>query len=175
MKKRILIVEDDAPLAHVLRDNLLYEGFDVDWVADGREAITQTRAARPDLILLDVMVPGLDGFAICEALNVGRDRLPIIMLTARSQKQDRLRGLKLGADDYVTKPFSFDELLARIQAVLRRSYATVQTLFLGDVRIDFTTMRAWKGKVALSLTAHEFAILHHLAERPGRVVVKSIL
>jgi DNA-binding response OmpR family regulator len=175
MKKHILIVEDDVTLARVLRDNLVYEGFEVDWVADGNQAIGQARATRPDLVLLDVMISGLDGFGVCRALHSGRDRLPIIMLTARSQKQDKVRGLELGADDYVTKPFSFDELLARIHAVLRRTSVLVQTLSLGQVRIDFVRMRAQKGAASLELTAHEFAILQHLAEHAGRVVSREEL
>lgn len=175
MKKHILIVEDDAALAMVLRDNLVYEGFKVDCVADGALAIGQARATRPDLVLLDVAIPGLNGFEVCRTLHSGRDRMPIIMLTARAQKKDKVLGLELGADDYVTKPFSFDELLARIHAVLRRTYVTVQTLSLGDVRIDFGQMRAWKRGAALDLTSHEFGILQHLAERPGRVVSRDEL
>lgn len=175
MKKHILIVEDDTALAQVLRDNLVYEGFEIECVADGDQAVGRVRAARPDLLLLDVMVPGMNGFDVCRTLHAGRDRLPIIMLTARTQRKDKVLGLELGADDYVTKPFSFDELLARIHAVLRRTYITVQALSLGDVAIDFRQMRAWKRGAALALTAHEFAILQHLAERPGRVVSRDEL
>ena len=145
MKKRILVVEDDLPLPHVLRDNLLFEGFDVECASDGEQALDRARAARPDLMLLDVDIPGVDGFEVCRRLSAERDRLPIIMLTARTRKRDQVRGLELGADDYVTKPFSFEELLARIHAVLRRSYPTVKTLSLAGVIIDFAEI-ARQGK-----------------------------
>lgn len=175
MKKRILVVEDDLPLAHVLRDNLLFEGFDVECASDGEQALDRARAARPDLMLLDVDIPGVDGFEVCRRLSAERDRLPIIMLTARTRKRDQVRGLELGADDYVTKPFSFEELLARIHAVLRRSYPTVKTLSLAGVIIDFAEMRASRKGAALALTSREFAILQHLAERAGRVVTRDEL
>ena len=175
MKKHLLIVEDDDALAAVLRDNLTFEGFRVDWAADGSAEIELAAAVRPDLVLLDVMMPGLDGFEVCRTLNAGQNRVPIIMLTARGQKQDRVRGLQIGADDYVTKPFSFDELLARIHAVLRRTSVMVPAVTLGDIRIDFGGMHASRGDTPLSLTAREFAILQHLAERPGRVVSREEL
>jgi DNA-binding response OmpR family regulator len=174
-KRHILIVEDDAVLAQVLRDNLVYEGFDVECVTDGAQAVDRARDTRPDLVLLDVMIPELNGFEVCRTLHASRDRLPIIILSARSQKTDKVRGLELGADDYITKPFSFDELLARVHAVLRRTSVTVQTLSLGSVRIDFGQMRAWKQGSALALTSHEFGILQHLAERAGRVVSREEL
>jgi DNA-binding response OmpR family regulator len=175
VKKHILIVEDDATLAGVLRDNLIYEGFLVDCAADGQQAIAQARVTRPDLVLLDVTIPGPDGFEVCRTLNAGSDRLPIIMLTARTQKQDKVRGLQLGADDYVTKPFSFEELLARIHAVLRRTSVSVQTVALGDVVIDFAQMRATNRSVPVTLTPREFAVLQHLSERAGRVVSRDEL
>jgi len=175
MNKHILIVEDGDALAAVLRDNLTFEGFRVDCAPDGSAAIELVAAVRPDLVLLDVMMPGLDGFEVCRTLNVGQKRVPIIMLTARGQKQDKVRGLQIGADDYVTKPFSFDELLARIHAVLRRTSVMVPAVTLGDIRIDFGRMHASRGDTPLSLTAREFAILQHLAERPGRVVSREEL
>src|SRR5690242_7692623 len=127
MKRRILIVEDNVGLASVLADNLTQEGFDVQTIHDGVVAITAARTFAPDLIVLDVKLPGKDGFELCGLLRQGR-RVPIIMLTARSQKEDRIRGLKLGADDYVTKPFDLEELLARIHAVLRRSRPDVESI-----------------------------------------------
>jgi DNA-binding response OmpR family regulator len=175
MSRSILVVEDDAMLASVLKNNLAFEGFSVECASNGDDAVAVARANRPDLVLLDVMIPGIDGFEVCRTLSAGRDRLPIIMLTARAQKQDKVLGLELGADDYVTKPFSFEELLARIQAVLRRTYATIQTLSLDEVTIDFTRMKAWKRGAALTLTPREFAILQHLAERRGRVVSRDDL
>jgi DNA-binding response OmpR family regulator len=175
MKSHILIVEDDATLVRVLRDNLAYEGFDVECAADGEQALERARAVRPSLVLLDIAMPGVDGFDVCRMLNAGRDRLPIIMLTARTQRHDKVRALELGADDYVTKPFSFDELLARIHAVLRRSYRTVHACTIGDVTIDFGQMRASRRGAALPLTARELAILQHLAERAGKVVTRDEL
>ena len=175
MRSHILIVEDDMTLALLLRDNLTYEGFDVECAPDGRQALERVRAVRPALVLLDIAIPGVDGFDVCRMLNAGRDRLPIIMLTARTQRPDKVRALQLGADDYVTKPFSFDELLARIHAVLRRSYPAVHTCTVGDVTIDFGQMRAFKRGAALRLTAREFAVLQHLAERPGKVVTRDEL
>ena len=175
MSKRLLIVEDDESFARVLRDNLLYEGFVVECVSDGVQAIEKARAMRPDLVLLDIMIPGLDGFEVCRALGNGRDRVPVIMVTARAQQQDKVRGLELGADDYVTKPFSLDELLARIHAVLRRSHRAPPTVTFGDVTIDFAQMRASRGGMALALTAREFAVLQHLAEHAGSIVTREEL
>ena len=175
MSARLLIVEDDAALARLLRDNLVYEGFAVECVADGLEAIERVRTARPDLVLLDITIPGLNGFEVCRVLGAGPERVPIIIVTARTQSQDTVRGLELGADDYVTKPFALDELLARIHAVLRRSRRTIQTLTFGDVAIDFGRMRASKGGVALQLTPREFGVLQHLAEHAGKAVTREEL
>lgn len=175
MSKHVLVVEDDASLARVLGDNLVYEGFVVEYASDGAEALQKARCAKPDLVLLDVMIPGLDGFEVCRSLNTGRDRIPIIMLTARTQREDKVKGLELGADDYVTKPFALDELLARIHAVLRRSRRAVDSLTLGDVIIDFQQMRAWKRGEELTLTPREFVLLQHLAERAGKLVTREEL
>ncbi len=175
MSKRLLIVEDDPSLVRLLRDNLVYEGFAVDCVSDGTQAVEIARSVPPDLVLLDVMIPGLNGFEVCRALSAARYRVPIIIVTARTQQQDKVRGLELGADDYVTKPFSLDELLARIHAVLRRSQQTVHTLVLGDVSIDFTRMRAFKESAPLALTPREFALLHYLVEHAGKIVTREEL
>jgi len=173
--KRILIVEDDDALARLLRDNLSFEGFAVDCVGDGLQALQQARHSPPDLVLLDVTIPGLDGFGVCRALGEERERPPIIILTARTQQQDKVQGLRLGADDYVTKPFFFDELLARIQAVLRRSRPAVSVLALGETTIDFTRMRASRRGEPLELTSREYALLQYLAERAGAVVKRDEL
>jgi DNA-binding response OmpR family regulator len=174
MRKRILIVEDDAALARVLRDNLTFAGFEVDCVTDGDRAIGKARAQAPDLILLDLMLPGHDGFELCSVLRQG-GRTPIIMLTARSQKADKVRGLHLGADDYVTKPFHFEELLARIQAVLRRVRPVVDRLQFGSLVVDLAALRAWNSGRELHLTHREFEVLRYLAERHGRVVSREEL
>jgi len=174
MTKRVLIVEDDAALARVLSDNLTFEGFEVEWVADGICAIDRARAVALDLILLDVMLPGRNGFELCGLLRQGR-RTPIIFLTARSDKADKLAGLDLGADDYVVKPFDLEELLARIRAVLRRASPSIERLHLGDVMIDFRSMDARRRTRPIHLTHREFELLNYLAERQGRVVHRDEL
>jgi DNA-binding response OmpR family regulator len=174
MKRRILIVEDNAGLASVLSDNLILEGFDVRTVDDGNLAITRSREFAPDLIILDVMLPGKDGFELCGLLRHGR-RTPVIMLTARSQKDDRIRGLRLGADDYVTKPFDLEELLARIHAVLRRTRPNVERMVLGQIVIDFRSLKAWDDKQEIDLTHREFELIRYLAERQGVVVDRDEL
>jgi DNA-binding response OmpR family regulator len=175
MKKRLLIVEDDASLARLLRDNLVSEGFTVDCVSSGVHAVEHVRSARPNLVLLDIMIPDLNGFDVCRALSAERDRVPVIIITARTQQQDKVLGLRLGADDYVTKPFSLDELLARIHAVLRRSERTIPTLMLGEVTIDFGRMQAFRKGVPLALTPREFAVLQYLAEHAGQFVTREEL
>jgi DNA-binding response OmpR family regulator len=175
MNKRILVVEDDATLASLLRDNLVYDGFDVDCVIDGLEAVEKIRTGRPHLILLDIMIPSLDGFEVCRSVSARRDRPPIIILSARAQQEDKIRGLELGADDYVTKPFSLDELLARIHAVLRRTQHGIPELSLGEVTIDFEHMCASAKGVPIELTAREFAVLQYLAEHAGKVVTRDEL
>jgi DNA-binding response OmpR family regulator len=174
MKQRILIVEDDAGLARVLRDNLEFEGFDVANVTDGNLAVRRAQEFVPDLILLDVALPGKNGFELCGLLRATH-HASIIILTARGQKDDKLRGLSLGADDYVTKPFDLEELLARIHAVLRRARTKIQCLTLERVTIDFQTLQAWEDGRRLELTHREFELLRYLAERQEIVVSRDEL
>jgi DNA-binding response OmpR family regulator len=174
MKKRILVVEDDAALARVLRDQLAFEGFEVDYAADAPAAIERAKQFVPDLVVLDVMLPGGDGFNLCGALRQS-GRTAIVMLTARSQKADKLRGLSLGADDYVTKPFDLEELLARIAAVLRRARPGMEQLVLGTVTIDFRMLHARNGTEVMQLSHREFDVLRYLAERQGHVVSRGEL
>jgi DNA-binding response OmpR family regulator len=174
MKTRILVVEDDAALSRVLRDNLTYEGFQVECAADAREASARSKHFTPDLVVLDIMLPDGNGFDLCGHLRQG-GRTPIIMLTARSQKADKLRGLELGADDYVTKPFDLEELLARIKVVLRRARPSVERLALGGVVVDFRALRATQAGRPLHLSYREFDVLRYLAERQGRVVSRAEL
>jgi DNA-binding response OmpR family regulator len=174
MKKRILLVEDDMPLIRVLSDNLTYEGFDVRAVGDGRLAVDAARDFAPDLIILDVTLPGRNGFELCGILRHG-GQTPIIMLTARVQKADKLRGLNLGADDYVTKPFDLEELLARVHAVLRRARPIHDSVELGTVCVDFKALTATRGPISLNLSHREFDLLRYLAERPDRVVHRDDL
>jgi DNA-binding response OmpR family regulator len=174
MNDRILIIEDDAALARVLSDNLKFEGFDVSWLPDGSAVVDMLRTVTPDLVLLDLMLPGLNGFELFGVLRQRR-RIPIIVLTARGQKPDKLRGLNLGADDYVTKPFDLEELLARIRAVLRRARPSAEGLTLGAVTIDFRSMLAWRGEHPIHLTHREFELLRYLATRQPSVVHRNEL
>jgi DNA-binding response OmpR family regulator len=172
--KRILIVEDDVGLARVIADNLRFEGYQVDSASRGDEAIGRARSFSPDLVLLDVMLPNRSGFDLCSTLRNG-GRVAVIMLTALSQKGDKLRGLNLGADDYITKPFDLPELLARIRAVLRRSHRPIDRIVLGPITVDFTALRATGGKGEVHLTHREFEILRYLAERKDRFVRRDEL
>jgi DNA-binding response OmpR family regulator len=174
MKKRVLIVEDDAALARVLCDVLVFEGFDVQCVSEAGVAVSKALEFLPDLVLLDVMLPGGSGFELCGALRRG-GRTGVIILSARGQKSDKLLGLGVGADDYVTKPFDLDELLARIRAVIRRTRSDVEQLNLGTVAIDFAALRATDGTRKLHLTRRDFDLLHYLAERSDRVVYRDEL
>jgi two-component system response regulator VicR len=173
-RQRILIVEDDRALARVLSDNLSFSGFDVDWVDDGAEVLNKVRSTSPDLVLLDLMLPGRDGFNLCGLIREG-GRTPVIMLTARDQKVDKVKGLELGADDYNTKPFDYEELQARIRAVLRRARRSATRITIGDAVIDFVAFTATRAGLDLRLSRREFDLLGYLAEREGRIVQRDEL
>lgn len=173
-KKRVLVVEDDPVLVRVLCDNLMFEGFEVRPVADGSLALQAAREFSPDLVLLDINLPGKSGLELCQLWRRG-SRTPIILLTAKGQKADKIEGLKLGADDYVTKPFDLEELLARVHAVLRRSRPEVSRLVLGRVTIDFTRLSAWNGSDEIEMTHRDFELLRYLAERPNSIVRRDEL
>jgi DNA-binding response OmpR family regulator len=174
MKKRILVVEDDAGLARILRDNLCSQGFDVDCVGDGDIVEARAREFAPDLVVLDVMLPGKSGFDLCAALK-RRSRTPVLLLTALSQRSDILQGLNLGADDYIAKPFDLQEFLARVKAVLRRSGPSGDRLVMGNVTINFLLRTARRGSTELYLTHREYELLQYLSERAGRVVHRDDL
>ncbi len=174
MNPRILVVEDDELLAKIICDNLSFDGFEVTRAATAHAAVTRLREFGPDLIVLDVMLPDRSGFDVFETLHQG-GRTPIIFLTARGETADKLRGLRLGADDYVLKPFDLAELLARVHAVLRRVRGVADRLTLGDVSIDFKRETALRGGEALHLTHREFELLRFLAARAGRVVHRGEL
>jgi len=173
-KKRILVVEDDVALATALVDNLLSEGYDTQCVNDGRRAIATAGAFKPDLIVLDLMLPGVSGFDLCRAFHDACET-PILVLTARSQKADKVRCLDHGADDYLTKPFDLEELFARIRAILRRTRPSLETLTMGAIAVDFKARSAVRDNTDLHLTHKEFEILHYLAERQGHVVHRDEL
>ena len=174
MAERILIVEDDPTLRRVLRDNLVFEGYRVDAVSDGKSAISYVRASSPDLVVLDLTLPDFDGLDLCPVLRQS-GKVPIIILSARGQKADKLKGLKLGADDYITKPFDLQELLARISAVLRRSHPALERLLIGKLVIDFRSQRASCDQAPVHLTHREFELLRYLAERREKVVHREEL
>jgi DNA-binding response OmpR family regulator len=176
MNQRVLIVEDDVGLTRLLRDNLAFEGFEVQCASDGGEALACANAVSFDLVLLDLMLPNSpDGFEVCRTLSHRAERTPIIILTAKAQKEDKVRGLELGADDYVTKPFALEELLARVHAVLRRSQHGHTRIALGDTTIDFQLLRATRRDLEIDLTAREFELLRYLADRDGKVVLRDEL
>ena len=175
MKRRILVVEDDASLARVLCDNLVYEGFDVALAGDGHRALKEHQVFNPDLVLLDLTLPGLDGFDVCRRLNREQSGTGIIVLTARTQNDDKVQGLRLGADDYITKPFALDELLARIHAVLRRVHPAEDSLALGSLRIDFNRYSAERNKEKVAFSQREIEVLRYMSVRSGKVVTREEL
>jgi DNA-binding response OmpR family regulator len=178
MKRRILVVEDDASLARLISDNLVYEGFEVALATDGRRALKEKQAFRPDLVLLDVMLPGIDGFEVCKRLAQEKSRTGIIMLTARDQKGDKVHGLRLGADDYITKPFTLDtldELLARVHAVLRRIHPSDDRVVIGKITFDFKRYTAVRDNEKLAFSQREIEVLQYMSERAGKVVSREEL
>ena len=175
MNRRILLVEDDPLITRMVRDNLVFDGFEVSCVASGDQALSQVRSFAPDLILLDLMLPQLDGFEICKAVSQSPRRIPIIVISARDQVSDKIRVLKIGADDYVTKPFKFDELLARIHAVIRRTNAAPDEMRLGNIKINFSALHAIKDGESLVLTAREFEVLKLLWINRDNVVSREQL
>ncbi|HEX6900708.1 MAG TPA: response regulator transcription factor [Thermoanaerobaculia bacterium] len=180
--KRVLIVEDDEAMSVALRDGFQYEGYDVTVAKDGEAGLHLATNDEPDLILLDVMLPKMTGLDICKHLRGSGNDVPIIMLTARGQEIDKVLGLKLGADDYITKPFGFMELLARAEAVLRRARgpavlpaATPETYRFGDVSIDFKRHEARKGSQPIELSPREFQLLGYFIQHRGEIVTRETL
>jgi two-component system OmpR family response regulator len=168
---RVLVVEDETKLASLLRRGLRREGMGVDVASSGEEAIVRATATDYDLILLDVMLPGFDGFDVCRRLRAEEVWSPTLMLTARDAVEDRVRGLDSGADDYLAKPFSFEELLARIRALMRRPAGPRPPILrVGELRLDPAAHRVWRGEDELSLTAREFALLETFMRHPGKVL-----
>jgi two-component system, OmpR family, response regulator len=177
MTARLLLVEDDPRIVSVLRRGLEAEGYAVDVARGGGQALEQVQVERYALIILDRMMPGLDGLEVCRRLRTAGNRSPILMLTAKDALQDKIDGLKGGADDYVTKPFAFGEVIARIEALLRRSSSTEPpaTLQIGDLRLDRAAKVAWRGTRRIALTAREFELLEYLMTMAGTVVNREEL
>ena len=173
---RALIVEDELKMAALLRRGLVEEGYATDVAHTGEDALRMARSTAYDAIVLDVMLPGLDGFGVCRELRSSGVWTPILMLTARDDVLDRVAGLDAGADDYLTKPFSFAELLARLRALARRTLAERPTVLVaGSLRLDPATQQVWRGDVAIELSAKEFALLETFMRRPGQVLSRRDL
>lgn len=170
---RILVVEDQAGLAEGLRLGLEAEGFAVDVAVDGVDGLWMARENPFDLIVLDVMLPGMSGYSVCRALRADGNWVPIVMLTAKDGEWDQVEGLDTGADDYLTKPFSFAVLLAHIRALIRRGARERPVeLTAGDLRLDPAARHVWRGAAAIDLTTREFAVMEYLMRRAGDVVTK---
>ncbi len=173
---RVLVVEDDVRMAAAIRRGLRFEGLVVDIAADGEAALRTVGAVDYDAIVLDVMMPGLDGFETCERLRRDGVWAPVLMLTARDGVEDRVRGLDGGADDYLTKPFSLAELTARLRALVRRGPTErPAVLEVGELRLDPSTRQVWRGDAEVHLSMREFALLETFMRRPGHVLTQMQL
>jgi len=173
---RVLVVEDETKLGNLLSRGLREEGYSADLAERGEEALWMAQAVEYDAIVLDVMLPGLDGFEVCRRLRADGVWSPVLMLTARDAVDDRVTGLDAGADDYLAKPFSFEELLARLRALTRRApVERPAVLEAGDLRLDPASHRAWRGDVEVELSAKEFALLELFMRRPGSALSRGQL
>lgn len=178
-KTKVLIVEDEEAISTLLDYNLSREDFETRVAVDGEDALLKTQEFHPDIVILDWMLPRVSGIEVCRRLRQNPDtrNLPIIMLTARSEESDRIRGLDTGADDYLTKPFSTAELVARVKAVLRRIRPALveDVVEYGDLKVDRTAHRVWRGDQEIHLGPTEFRLLDHLIQHPGRVFSREQL
>ena len=172
--RRILVVDDDPMVASTIQRVLRPEGYDVDVALGGAAALDQVSERRPDLVVLDLMMPGIDGLEVCRRLRASGS-LPILMLTARSGTADRVRGLDTGADDYLVKPFAYAELLARVRALLRRTPPPATILQFADLTLEIETGEVRRGDRAIALTAREFALLTHFLRHPRQVLTREQL
>ena len=171
---RILAVDDDPKILNLMRRGLAFAGYGVDLAANGEEALAIARERPPDLVVLDVMLPGLDGLEVCRRLRAGEPNLPILLLTAKDRVPDRVAGLDAGADDYLIKPFAFDELLARIRALLRRARPVEgDTLGFADLTLDPRTREVLRGNRPVELTTKEFDLLEYLLRHPRQVLTRD--
>jgi two-component system response regulator MprA len=175
MKERSLIIEDDEGIVKILKRSLIYEGYQVDSAADGESGLNQAHNLHPDLVILDWMLPGIDGLEVCQRLRAGGG-LPILMLTAKDALDDRVLGLDSGADDYLVKPFELDELLARIRALLRRTMPErAVTMTFQDLILDTSTRQATRFGRVISLTAKEYDLLELFLRHPRQVLTRDMI
>ena len=178
-REKILIIEDEADLVKGLKLNLVDEGYEVDWASDGREGLRMALEEAPDLVILDIMLPGMNGLDICRELRQKKANIPVIMLTAKGEEVDKVVGLEIGADDYMTKPFSVRELLARIKAHLRREKREPRTVpktcAFGEVEVDFVHFKVRRAGRESDLTSLEVDILKYLVAHKGEVVSREAL
>jgi len=175
-RERILIIEDEARIAQFVERGLIYEGYRVNVARDGQTGLTVARDNPPDLVILDWMLPGLDGLEVCERLRAASD-VPILMLTAKDDIKDRVVGLDAGADDYLVKPFSIDELMARVRALFRRSTpaSRPEILRFSDLSLDTGTHRAYRNERAIDLTAKEYELLELFMRNPRQVLTRDVI
>jgi two-component system, OmpR family, response regulator MprA len=175
--ERILIIEDEARIAQFIERGLIYEGYRVDVARDGQTGLTIARDTPPDLVILDWMLPGIDGLEVCKRLRTATSAMPILMLTARDTVEDRITGLDAGADDYLVKPFSVDELMARVRALFRRvtPVSRPESLRFADLILDTGTHRAHRGERAIDLTAKEYELLELFMRNPQQVLTRDVI
>lgn len=175
MPQKILIIDDDKKISTMMKRGLTYEGYEVSVAENGKEGLLKVLEESPDLVILDVMMPGMDGLEVCRRLR-NDGNIPILMVTARDAISDRVKGLETGADDYLIKPFAFEELVARIKALLRRTADEEKdVLHFSDLRLDLKTRMAIRGEREIELSTTEFDLLHLLMRNPKRVLTKELI
>ena len=175
MAERILVIEDEQKIADFLKRGLTYEGFQVDVRMDGEAGLKAARDTPPNLVILDVMLPGLDGWEVCRRLRAG-GAVSILMLTAKDSVNDRVKGFEVGADDYVVKPFAFEELIARVRALIRRSRVTEEAVFrFADLVLNVSTSEVMRGNRKVDLTTKEFDLLHFFLRHPRQVLTREMI
>jgi len=177
MTAKILVIDDDKKITALLRRSLIFEGYDVQAAGGGEEGLRIASSWSPDLVVLDVLMPGLDGWEVCRRLRAGSE-LPVLMLTAKDEVADRVKGLDLGADDYLVKPFALEELLARVRALLRRKKSgdtDLQALSFADLTLDHVTREVQRGGRPVQLTAKEFELLSLFMEHPKQVLTRDLI
>jgi Response regulators consisting of a CheY-like receiver domain and a winged-helix DNA-binding domain len=179
MRAKILVVDDDEKITSLLRRSLTFEGYDVQTAHDGRAGLQAMLENEPDLVVLDVMMPNLDGWEVCARIRKSGSKVPILMLTAKDEVKDRVKGLDLGADDYLVKPFALEELLARVRALLRRGSGGAETsegrLVFEDLVLDLDSREAIRGGRTFDLTSKEFDLLHLFMSNPRRVLTRETI